>query len=131
MARSVLVVDADPAARDALVGLFEVEGNYGVAVGTVEDATAALRERSFDLIIVDLRIGSAHDGGLLVLAAAGLLSPYSATIALAADLGLDDQMASHRLGATHLLEKPVDLFAVAALAAEHGVSSALYPAGLV
>ncbi len=112
------------------MGLFEVDGNQGVAVSTVEDATAALHARSFDLIIVDLRIGCARDSGLLVLAAAGLLSPYSATIVLAAEPSPDDRNASHWLGATHFLDKPVDLFALAALAAEHGVSSALYPAGL-
>jgi DNA-binding NtrC family response regulator len=130
VARTVLIVDADPATRDALVGLFEMGGNDAVAVGTVEDATAALHVRSFDLIIADLRVGCTRDGGLLVLAAAGLLSPYSAIIVFAADPSSDDREASHRLGATHVLPKPVDLLAVAALAAERGVSSALYPAGL-
>ena len=85
---------------------------------------------AFDLIIADLRVGCTRDGGLLVLAAAGLLSPYSAIIVFAADPSSDDREASHRLGATHVLPKPVDLLAVAALAAERGVSSALYPAGL-
>ena len=57
--------------------------------------------------------------------AGGILSPDAAVIVLTAFPDDDNRHASLRLGATHFLQKPVDLATIAALAAQSGVASAL------
>ena len=122
---AVLLVEDEQSIRDILEELFTVEGNDVVAVGTLEDARAALGSRVFDLIITDLRLGGKRDGGLQVMAMAGILSPEAMVIALTAYPDDDHRHASLRLGATHFLEKPVDLSTIVALVAPAGVTTAL------
>jgi CheY-like chemotaxis protein len=100
-----------------------------MAVGTLLDAREALTTTAFDLIITDLRLGGKRDGGLQVMAAAGLLSPDATIMVLTAYPDDDNWHASRRLGATHFLEKPTDLIMIASLAAQHGVATAIVPAG--
>jgi DNA-binding NtrC family response regulator len=127
VSRSVLLVEDEQSIRDSLVDLFEVEGTEAEAVATLDAAKAALARRPFDLIVTDIRLGGKHDGGLQVMAASGLLSPDATVIALTAFPDDDNRHASERLGATHFLEKPVDLTTIAALAARAGVATALFP----
>ena len=125
--QSVLVVEDEQGIRDILAELFEVDGGDTVAVGSLDEARAALARRPFDLIVTDLRLGGKRDGGLQVMAASGLLSPDATVIVLTAYPDDDNRHASLRLGATYFLEKPVDLATIAALAAEHGVATAMTP----
>lgn len=127
---SVLVVEDEHGIRDILAELFEVPGNRVDAVELLPDAQQALAAREYDLILTDLRLGGKRDGGLQVMAAAGLLSPNATVIVLTAYPDLDSRHASMRLGATYFLEKPVDLATIATLAAEHGVPTAM-DAGVV
>jgi len=129
ISQSVLIVEDEQSIRDILVELFEVEGTEAVAVGTLEEAKRALMARVYDLVVTDIRLGGKRDGGLQVMAAAGMLSPDAVVIALTAFPDLDNRHASLRLGATHFLEKPVDLATIAALASDAGVASALLPSG--
>jgi DNA-binding NtrC family response regulator len=126
--RSVLLVEDEQGIRDVLVELFEVEGTSIDAVGTLDEAKAALARRTFDLIVTDLRLGGKRDGGLQVMAVSGLLSPDATIIVLTAYPDEDNRHASLRLGALHFLEKPVDLSTIAALAAAAGVPTAIGPA---
>lgn len=121
----VLIVEDEQSIRDVLAELFEVEENEVAAVATLEEARSALEQRPFDLIITDLRLGGRRDGGLQVMAAGGILSPDATVLVLTAFPDADNLHASLRLGATHFLEKPVDLSTIAALAAAGGVSSAV------
>ena len=130
MSASVLIVEDEQCIRDILAELFEVEGTETVVVGTLDDAKRALAARVFDLVVTDIRLGGKRDGGLQVMAAAGFLSPDATVIALTAFPDADNRHASLRLGATHFLEKPVDLATIATLAARAGVASALLPAVL-
>jgi DNA-binding NtrC family response regulator len=123
--RSVLVVEDESSIRDTLAELFDVDGVQVHAVATLPDALLALNERSFDLIITDIRLGGQRNGGLQVMAAAGMMSPDAPVIALTAYPDLDNRFASSRLGATRFLEKPVDLADIAALAARYGISTAI------
>lgn len=120
----VLIVEDEQCIRDVLVELFDVPVNALRAVGTLEEAQTALAERAFDLIVTDLRLGGHRDGGLRVLGAAGLLSPEAPVIVLTAYPDAGNRFASLRLGATHFLEKPVDLGTIATLARQHGVQTA-------
>lgn len=125
--RAVLLVEDEQGIRDVLVELFEMDGNAVEAAATLDEARAALARREFDLIVTDLRLGGKRDGGLQVMAASGMLSPEATVIVLTAFPDPDNRCASQRLGATHFLEKPVDLAVIAALAADCGVRTAMHP----
>lgn len=129
--RSVLIVEDEQSIRDVLAELFEVETNEVRVAATLDEARRALEVHVFDLIVTDLRLGGKRDGGLQVMAAAGMLSPDATVIVLTAFPDDDNRHASLRLGATHFLEKPVDLTTIAMLAARGGVASALSPVVLV
>ena len=127
MTRSVLIVEDEQSIRDILAELFDTEGTRVSTAATLEEARVALAAAEFDLLVTDLRLGGKRDGGLQVMAAAGLLSPDATVIVLTAYPDDDNRHASLRLGATHFLEKPVDLQTIAALAADAGVATAMLP----
>ena len=124
---SVLIVEDEHSIRDVLVELFDVEGTSVSSAATLGAAKAVLSRRDFDLIVTDIRLGGRRDGGLQVMAAAGVLSPDASVIALTAYPDDENRHASLRLGATHFLEKPVSLETLAALAADAGVPTAMTP----
>lgn len=124
---SVLIVEDEQCIRDVLVELFDVEGSVVCSAGTLDAAKGVLASRGFDLIVTDIRLGGRRDGGLQVMAAAGLLSPRAMVIALTAYPDDDNRCASDRLGATHFLEKPVSLATLAELASTAGVPTAMTP----
>ena len=124
---SVLIVEDELSIRDILAELFEVGGVEPLAVGSLGDAKQALARQPWDLIVTDLRLGGKRDGGLQVMAMAGMLAPNATVIVLTAFPDEDNRHASLRLGATYFLQKPVDLSVIANLAARHGVASALCP----
>jgi DNA-binding NtrC family response regulator len=121
----ILIVEDEQSIRDILVELFSVLGNEVTDVESLDGALAALAKRPFDLIPTDLRLGGRRDGGLQVMASAGLLSPDATVIALTAYPDQDNRHASLRLGAVHFLEKPVDLHTLADIAARAGISTAV------
>ena len=127
--KAVLIVEDEQSIRDTLAELFEVEGAETVSVGSLDEARTALAVTrcGFDLIVTDIRLGGKRDGGLQVMAAAGMITPDATVIVLTAYPDDDNRFASLRLGATYFLEKPVDLITIASLAARHGVPTALVP----
>ena len=124
---AVLIVEDEDSIRDSLTELFDVERVRVTSAADTASALAALREGEFDLVVTDLRLGGKHDGGLQVMAAATMLSPDAAVIALTAYPNEMIRLAAHRLGATHFIEKPADLLVIASIAARHGVPSAIAP----
>ena len=126
---SVLIVEDEICIRDVLVELFDVDGTVVRAADSLANAKAALASRAFDLIVTDIRLGGQRNGGLQVMAAAGVLSPDATVIALTAFPDDGNRQASLRLGATHFLEKPVSLERIAELAAGAGVPTAMTAAG--
>lgn len=124
---SVLIVEDEQSIRDNLVELFDQPANAITAAPMLPEAIAALRSQTFDLIVTDLRLGGKRDGGLQVMGMAGMLSPNALVLVLTAFPDDDNKQASNRLGALHFLEKPVDLATIAALAADHGIPTALRP----
>ena len=124
---SVLIVEDEQCIRDVLVELFSVEGSHVEAAESLREAASRLAQRSFDLIVTDIRLGGRRDGGLQLMAAAGVLSTDATIVVLTAYPDEDNRRASFRLGATHFLEKPVSLETIAALAADAGVATAMMP----
>lgn len=122
---AVLIVEDEDSIRESLAELFEVEHVDVVSAPDTAAALAALRDREFDLVVTDLRLGGKHDGGLHVMAAATMLSPDAAVIALTAYPNEMIRLAAQRLGATHFIQKPADLLVIAGIAARHGIPSAL------
>jgi DNA-binding NtrC family response regulator len=129
VSKRVLIVEDEISIRESLADLFASDQVSVVAAATLTDAkTALFSQNSLDLIVTDLRLGGNRDGGLQVLAAAGLVHPGTPVIVLTAYPDDDNRHASERLNATYFLEKPVDLSVISKLARDHGVSSALAPA---
>ena len=126
--RNVLLVEDEQSIRDILAELFDMVGTATTSAATLDEAKTALAAQEFDLVVTDLRLGGKRDGGLQVMAASGLLSPEATVIVLTAYPDEDNRHASLRLGATHFLEKPVDLHVLASLAADAGVATAMRPA---
>lgn len=122
--KSVLVVEDEQSIRDVLVELFETEGNVVTAAELLPEALDRLRSQRFDLIVTDLRLGGKRDGGLQVMALAGMLSPDATVLVLTAYPDDSNRQASFRLGALHFLEKPVDLAVIAQHANTCGVKTA-------
>jgi CheY-like chemotaxis protein len=122
--KSVLVVEDEQSIRDILVELFEVDGNAVTSAELLPEALDKLRTQRFDLIVTDLRLGGKRDGGLQVMALAGMLSPDAMVLVLTAYPDDSNRQASFRLGALHFLEKPVDLATIANYAATVGVRTA-------
>ena len=122
---AVLIVEDETCIRDVLVELFDGSDTIVESAATLESAQAVLAMRSFDLIVTDICLAGRRDGGLQVMAAAGVLSPNATVIVLTAFPGDDNRQAALRLGATHFLEKPVPLERIAALAADAGVPTAM------
>ncbi len=127
--KSVLVVEDEQSIRDILVELFEVEGNTVTSAELLPEALDKLRTQRFDLIVTDLRLGGKRDGGLQVMALAGMLSPDAMVLVLTAYPDDSNRQASFRLGALHFLEKPVDLATIANHASTVGVRTAFATSG--
>lgn len=127
--KSVLVVEDEQSIRDVLVELFEAEGNTVTAAELLPEALEKLRTQRFDLIVTDLRLGGKRDGGLQVMALAGMLSPDAMVLVLTAYPDDSNRQASFRLGALHFLEKPVDLATIASHASTVGVRTAFATSG--
>ncbi len=128
--RTVLVVEDEQSIRDILVELFDVEGNAVMSAEHLPDALELLRTQRFDLIVTDLRLGGKRDGGLQVMALAGMLSPDATVLVLTAYPDDSNRQASLRLGALQFLEKPIDLATIAQHAAKANVRTAFAVAGV-
>jgi len=123
----VLIVEDEQSIRDVLVELFDVDSTRVESAATLPEAKEKLACQSFDLIVTDIRLGGNRDGGLQVMAAAGVLSPDATVVALTAYPDDGNRHASIRLGAMHFLEKPVSLETLAELASRVGVPTAISP----
>ena len=128
MTKHVLIVEDEISIRESLVELFTSDDVSVSAAATLAEAKSLLfGGQRIDLIVTDLRLGGNRDGGLQVLAAAGLVHQDTPVIVLTAYPDDDNRHASDRLNAAYFLEKPVDLSVISKLARDHGVSSALSP----
>lgn len=126
--KNVLIVEDEQGIRDTLAELFDVNTSRLATAATLEEAKGFLTRETYDLIVTDIRLGARRDGGLQVMAAAGLLSPDATIIVLTAFPDDDNRHASMRLGATHFLGKPVDLSTIASVARGAGVMTSIEPA---
>src|SRR5882724_4709056 len=100
----ILVVDDEPAIRTAIVATLEASGTHVVAVGSVAAASEACRRKSFDVALVDVRIGE-HDG-IDLLAALLADAPWMKIIVITAFASFDLAVQAIQRGACNFLPKP-------------------------
>lgn len=110
----ILILDDDAAMRDALSTLFTKAGWHAVTKARAEDAPAALRKGSFDVILSDMRMQG--QSGLDLLQSLGGERPPFILISAHGDIPLAVQAMQE--GAYSFFEKPFDPNRVL-LAAKH------------
>jgi DNA-binding NtrC family response regulator len=112
MTLSVLVVDDDTTVRETLVEFFETFGHTARAAGTATDARRMAAEHAPDVVLLDLRLPDAS--GLVLLDALRADDPDVGVIVLSGFADVRSTVGAMQRGAVDVLEKPVDLEALAA-----------------
>jgi DNA-binding response OmpR family regulator len=104
--KRVLVVDDDAALLDAVRRGLEANGMAVTACGTFEDARQVLRDKTFDALITDVRLGAFNGLQLAVVA-----RTYDPQIAVIVFSGFDDPVLreeAERAGGAYFV-KPVHI----------------------
>jgi two-component system nitrogen regulation response regulator NtrX len=91
---SVLVVDDEPGIRDTLSGVLEDEGFEVAAVATGEECLAAVHERHFACVLLDIWLGDGSDAAVVMISGHG---------------NIETAVRSTKLGAFDFIEKPLSL----------------------
>ena len=111
----ILLVEDRESLRRMLERALAAEGYEVVAAAEGESGIARLRERSFDLVLTDLKLPAAS--GLEVLAASRETHPELPVVVLTAYGTVRSAVEAMRLGAVDFLEKPVEIDELFALVA--------------
>ena len=101
---SVLIVDDEDNIRKTLTYCLETEGHQVVAVGNAADALAEVRRRSFDLALVDLRLGQTDGMDLIPVFRSD--SPWTKVVVITAYASIETAVEAMRRGAADYLPKP-------------------------
>ncbi|MBI2903266.1 MAG: response regulator [Candidatus Methylomirabilis oxyfera] len=108
----ILLVDDDETFRELLSDFFQTKDCTFRGAENGEAALALLKEMTFDLLIVDLRMPGM--GGIELIRRAKSLHPDVRILVLTAYSGKESAIEALRLGVTDYLEKPIrDLQALA------------------
>ncbi len=102
-----LVVDDEPGIRFFLEKTLTKEGHTVTTAGSGDEALEALRDRRFDLMMLDLKLGGRVDG-LRVLEAVRWRWPSTVVIMLTAHGSLESAQAAIEEGVDGYLLKPVE-----------------------
>ena len=100
----ILVVDDEKNIRTTLSLCLEEMGSVVVAVGSADAATQAVQRESFDLVFLDLRLGSSNGLDLLPVLLAE--QPHLAVVIITAYATIETAVEAIRRGATDFLPKP-------------------------
>jgi len=103
-ALNILVVDDELNTRKTLTICLETEGHPVVAVSNSQDALQEAFRRSFDLALVDLRLGTTD--GLDLIPALLAQTPWLKIIVITAYASIDTAVEAMRRGATDYIPKP-------------------------
>lgn len=112
MTLSVLVVDDDVTVRETLVEFFETFGHTARGASTASEARAMAAAHAPDVVLLDLRLPDAS--GLLLLDALRADDADVGVIILSGFADVPTTVGAMQRGAVDVLEKPVDLDALAA-----------------
>jgi two-component system nitrogen regulation response regulator NtrX len=103
----ILIVDDEPAIQSSLRGVLEDEGYRVTAVGSGEDALAALTDASPDLVFLDIWMPG--QDGLATLAEMRRLRPEVTVVMISGHGTIETAVQATRLGAYDFVEKPLSL----------------------
>jgi two-component system, NtrC family, response regulator AlgB len=101
---NILVVDDELNIRKTVSMFFEAEGHSVSAVSNAEDALVQAGQKSFDLALVDLRLGSSS--GLDLIPKLVNLAPWLKIVVITAYASIDTAVEAIKRGATDYLPKP-------------------------
>lgn len=101
---NILVVDDEAAIRQLLSMCLETEGHKVVAVGSYDDALRASQSYSFDLVFLDLRLGTKNGLDLIPPLLASF--PWLKIIVITAYASIENAVEAIRRGAADYIPKP-------------------------
>jgi NtrC-family two-component system response regulator AlgB len=101
---NILVVDDELNIRKTVSIFFEAEGHSVTAVSNADDALAEANKKSFELVLLDLRLGTAS--GLDLIPRLLSVSPWLKIVVITAYASIDTAVEAIKRGATDYLPKP-------------------------
>jgi NtrC-family two-component system response regulator AlgB len=101
---NVLIIDDELNIRKTLSIFFESEGHLAITVSNPDDALAEATQRSFDLALVDLRLGTSS--GLDLIPKLLNVSPWLKIVVITAFASIDTAVEAIKRGAVDYLPKP-------------------------
>jgi DNA-binding NtrC family response regulator len=104
--RRILIVDDDASLVSALTGLLGHRGYETKCASSPAGALEAIRRRSTDVVLLDVRLG--RESGLELLPKLKELRPDMSVIVFTAAGSIEMAVEAMRLGADNFLQKPVD-----------------------
>jgi len=104
---SLLIVDDEPASMRALCDTLEYEGYQTYGYTSAADALAAMRERSFDLLLADLQMPGTN--GIDLMKSAQLIDPTLVAVIMTGHGALETAVAAMKAGALDYIQKPIKL----------------------
>lgn len=104
---SILVVDDEENVAMTIRAILQLDGNEVLAVTSGSDALRLLRERTFDVVLTDLRLGDTD--GTEILREVRRSHPETAAIMLTGYASLESAIPALRAGAYDYLMKPSDV----------------------
>jgi DNA-binding NtrC family response regulator len=103
---SVLIIDDEAAIRESLQTLLEMEGYEVESAATGESGMAALGDRSFDLVLLDLALPDRN--GIDLLAELRSLDQQISVIMITAYGTVENAVKAMQAGAANFVQKPWD-----------------------
>ncbi len=104
---ALLVVDDERSMREMLDVYLRRQGHDVTCTGSLSEGLMLLRDRRFDLVLSDLRLGK--DSGLSVLDAARNHEPAAEVIMMTAFSTIETAVQAMKAGAYDYVQKPFDL----------------------
>lgn len=101
---NILILDDEANIRRTLALCLEAEGYHVSAVGNPDDALAEISRQVFDLVFLDLRLGTLN--GLDLISSFRAQCPWLRIVVITAYASIDTAVAAMRQGATDYLPKP-------------------------
>jgi len=104
---TLLIVDDEPASMRALCDTLEYEGYRTYGYTSAADALAAMRERTFDLLLADLQMPGTN--GIDLMKSAQLVDPTLVAVIMTGHGALETAVAAMKAGALDYIQKPIKL----------------------
>lgn len=101
---TILIVDDEPTLRRTVAISLEAEGHRVHAVGNSRDAVAEANRLSYDLALVDLRLGT--ESGMELISSLLATCPWLRIVVITAYASIDTAVEAMRRGAFDYLPKP-------------------------